>query len=96
MAHSAYPELGDSAIDKLPVVIHGAGPRAGSCSVSIAESSQFASALLLGAHAGGWRVKIVGENEEESPYVEMTRQLIKTFPKQGGVLGCVKRPSRVG
>src|SRR3954452_14866754 len=48
----ALRELGyriDSANDKLPAIIYGTGPRAGSCTVSIDESSQFASALVLGA-----------------------------------------------
>jgi 3-phosphoshikimate 1-carboxyvinyltransferase len=35
-----------------------------SCTVSIEESSQFASALLLCAKHGGWKVKVVGENAE--------------------------------
>ncbi len=52
--------------------------------VSIAESSQFASALLLCARAGGWKIEAVGENMEESPYVEMTRNLIAVFPGRGG------------
>jgi 3-phosphoshikimate 1-carboxyvinyltransferase len=52
--------------------------------VDIAESSQFASALLLGATVGSWNVKVVGENAEESPYVTMTSNLIKEFPKKGG------------
>jgi len=52
--------------------------------VSIQESSQFASALLLGATVGGWMVKVVGENAEESPYVAMTSKLIEAFPKNGG------------
>ncbi|PYI81336.1 MAG: hypothetical protein DME26_20105 [Verrucomicrobia bacterium] len=46
----ALRELGyriDSPNDKLPALIHGGGPRAGNCRVSIEESSQFASALLL-------------------------------------------------
>src|ERR1051326_8754304 len=81
-------ELGyciDSINDKLPATIHGAGPRKGAtCCVSIAESSQFASALLLCARAGGWRVHVVGENAEESPYVAMTSQLIEEFPRRGG------------
>lgn len=55
-----------------------------SCTVSIAESSQFASALLLSATVGGWQVKITGENAEESPYVAMTSKLIEAFPKKGG------------
>lgn len=54
------------------------------CAVSIAESSQFASALLLSAKAGGWEVKIEGENAEESPYVEMTKKMIKVFPHSSG------------
>ena len=54
------------------------------CSVSIDESSQFASALLLSAGAGGWDVKVVGEDAEESAYVAMTSKLIEVFPRQGG------------
>ncbi len=83
----ALRELGyriDSPNDRLPALIHGAGPRAGKCRVSIEESSQFASALLLSAGAGGWQVEIVGENAEESPYVKMTAELIKVFPQTGG------------
>jgi 3-phosphoshikimate 1-carboxyvinyltransferase len=84
----ALRELGyciDSVNDKLPATIHGSGPKPGaSCCVSISESSQFASALLLCAKAGGWRVNVVGENAEESPYVAMTAQLIEKFPKRGG------------
>ena len=55
-----------------------------SCTVSIEESSQFASALLLCADAGGWKVEVAGENAEESPYVAMTSKLIEAFPKRGG------------
>jgi 3-phosphoshikimate 1-carboxyvinyltransferase len=54
------------------------------CRVSIEESSQFASALLLSAGDGGWKIEIVGENAEESPYVAMTLKLIEAFPKNGG------------
>jgi 3-phosphoshikimate 1-carboxyvinyltransferase len=54
------------------------------CTVSIEESSQFASALLLCAKAGGWQVEIVGENAEESPYVAMTAKMIEVFPHSGG------------
>ena len=75
----------DSANDKLPALIHGAGPKPGAkCAVSIGESSQFASALLLSAGAGRWSVGVVGENAEESPYVAMTTELIKAFPRGGG------------
>ncbi|MBU6401177.1 MAG: 3-phosphoshikimate 1-carboxyvinyltransferase [Verrucomicrobia bacterium] len=55
-----------------------------SCTVSIEESSQFASALLLCASAGGWNVKITGENAEESPYVALTTKMIEAFPPGGG------------
>src|SRR6266568_9427465 len=44
----------DSPNDRLPAVIYGAGPRAGRCRVSIEESSQFASGLLLCATRGAW------------------------------------------
>ncbi|MFM2081354.1 MAG: hypothetical protein RL380_45 [Verrucomicrobiota bacterium] len=54
------------------------------CTVSIEQSSQFASALLLCARQGGWQVKVTGENAEESPYVAMTTKLIEAFPKRGG------------
>jgi 3-phosphoshikimate 1-carboxyvinyltransferase len=83
----ALRELGyriDSANNKLPATIHGGGPRPARCRVSVAESSQFASALLLGAQQGRWSVEIVGENADESPYVTMTEKLLKVFPKQGG------------
>jgi 3-phosphoshikimate 1-carboxyvinyltransferase len=74
----------DSAHERLPLVIHGTGPRGSSCRVDISESSQFASALLLCAAAGGWKVELAGESEEEAPYVAMTRQLIAVFPRKGG------------
>ena len=54
------------------------------CKVSIEESSQFASALLLCAKVGNWKVEVVGENAEESPYVAMTLKLMEAFPKKGG------------
>ena len=85
----ALRELGcrvdsESGQDTLPATIYGTGPRSTSCTVSITESSQFASALLLCAKHGGWQVKVVGENAEESPYVAMTIELIKAFPFAGG------------
>ncbi len=55
-----------------------------SCKVSIEESSQFASALLLCASVGGWEIQVIGENAEESPYVAMTSKLIEAFPQNGG------------
>jgi 3-phosphoshikimate 1-carboxyvinyltransferase len=54
------------------------------CRVSIEESSQFASALLLSAGIGNWQIEIVGENADESPYVAMTSKLVEAFPKKGG------------
>jgi 3-phosphoshikimate 1-carboxyvinyltransferase len=60
------------------------GERRPTCKVSIEESSQFASALLLCAPVAGWDVEVTGENAEESPYVAMTSKLIETFPKRGG------------
>ena len=84
----ALRELGyrvDSPTDKLPAVIHGSGPKPGAkCTVDIAESSQFASALLLCAKVGGWVVEVIGENAEESPYVVMTSKLINEFSKHSG------------
>ncbi|MGA2800983.1 MAG: 3-phosphoshikimate 1-carboxyvinyltransferase [Verrucomicrobiota bacterium] len=69
----------DSPNDKLPAVIHGTGPRAGKCKVSIGESSQFASALLMCSMVAGWQVEIVGENAQESPYIYMTREMCSYF-----------------
>jgi 3-phosphoshikimate 1-carboxyvinyltransferase len=91
---AALRELGyrvesENGNDKLPVKIWGkaeTGNRKAetSCKVSVAESSQFASALLLSAKAGGWKIEVVGENAEESPYIAMTAKLMETFPKSGG------------
>ena len=90
---SALRELGyriesEKGNDKLPVKIWGkaeSGKRKAEtvCKVSIAESSQFASALLLSAKKGGWKIEIVGENADESPYVAMTTKLIEAFPRTG-------------
>jgi 3-phosphoshikimate 1-carboxyvinyltransferase len=74
----------DSPNNKLPANIYGTGTRAGKCTVTIEESSQFASALLMCATRGGWQVEVVGENSEESPYVAITAKLIKSFPSGGG------------
>ncbi len=75
----------DTPNDRLPAVIHGTGPRHGAaCSVSVEESSQFASALLLSAGIGGWQITVTGANEDELPYVDMTRRLVKDFPWNGG------------
>jgi 3-phosphoshikimate 1-carboxyvinyltransferase len=75
----------ESPNDKLPALIEGGGPHPGAkCRVSIEDSSQFASALLLCAKVGGWQTEVVGENAEESPYVVMTTELSKVFPVHGG------------
>jgi len=83
----ALRELGyrvDSPNGCLPVVVHGGGQRAGSCRVSIEESSQFASALLLCTGVAAWDVTVEGENGDESPYVAMTIDMLKDFPRHGG------------
>lgn len=75
----------DAKGGRLPALVSGesgSAPRA--CRVSIEESSQFASALLLSAGVGGWEVEVVGEDAEESAYVAMTSKLIETFPRRGG------------
>jgi 3-phosphoshikimate 1-carboxyvinyltransferase len=85
----ALRELGyqiDSPNDFLPAVVHGAGPRPGAtCRVSVEESSQFASALILSQRTGGWQIEVTGANDDELPYVEMTRRLVAEFPWSGGV-----------
>jgi 3-phosphoshikimate 1-carboxyvinyltransferase len=83
---AALRELGyriEATADKLPALVYGGGRHSGKCRVSVVESSQFASALLL---AGGkdWELEVIGANEEEQPYVAMTRALIKVFPRNGG------------
>lgn len=74
----------DSPNDKLPVVIEGGRARPGKCNVSIEQSSQFASALLLCASTGGWQVTISGDDSEEASYVAMTSKMIAAFPRNGG------------
>jgi 3-phosphoshikimate 1-carboxyvinyltransferase len=74
----------DSPNDQLPAVIFGSGPRIGSCRIDLEESSQFGSALLLGATVGGWTIEFTGKSGDEAPYLDMTRQLIAVFPRRGG------------
>jgi 3-phosphoshikimate 1-carboxyvinyltransferase len=84
---SALRQLGyqvDAPNDRLPAVIQGSGPRPGKCEVGIEESSQFASALILCSQRAGWQVEVTGHNAEESAYVKMTSQMVKTFPGKGG------------
>ncbi len=84
----ALRELGyridDGGRGCLPAIVYGEGPRMASCTVSIEESSQFASALLLSSRIGGWQVNVVGEDAEESSYVAMTLKLLRVFPEDGG------------
>jgi 3-phosphoshikimate 1-carboxyvinyltransferase len=94
-----YRVESENGNDKLPVKIFGSSRResaqnekeefnqsrlTSAATVSIEESSQFASALLLCAKVGGWKIEVVGENAEESPYVAMTSKLMEAFPKNGG------------
>lgn len=84
---AALRQLGyqiESPNEKLPALVHGGGPRLGKCRVSIEDSSQFASGLLLCAKVGTWKIEVTGENAEESPYVAMTLRLIAEFPHRGG------------
>ena len=87
----ALRELGyrvDATGDKLPAIIYGQvrGERSEvrSCTVSIDESSQFASALKLSAKHGRWDVQVAGDDDEEAPYVTMTEKLVEVFPWTGG------------
>lgn len=84
---SALRQLGyqlESPNERLPVVITGRGPLQGACEVSVEKSSQFASALFLCAQHGGWTVRVLGDNPDESPYVHMTERLVEEFPQDGG------------
>lgn len=75
----------DTPNDKLPAVVHGTGSRPGPVIVSVDDSSQFASALLLSSRIGGWEVSTPkGANPDELPYVEMTRRMVEVFPNDGG------------
>ncbi|HEX5220627.1 MAG TPA: hypothetical protein VFZ59_13735 [Verrucomicrobiae bacterium] len=69
-------EIGD-AVERVPT--------RRTCTVSISESSQFASALILSAKHGGWEVKVAGDDDEEAPYVRMTERLVEVFPWSGGM-----------
>lgn len=73
----------DSPNGCLPAVVHGGGRRPGRTTVSIRESSQFASALLLCADHGGWEVEVADANADESPYVVMTEQMLPIYRVPG-------------
>jgi 3-phosphoshikimate 1-carboxyvinyltransferase len=79
---SAQTEGGEISQSGLTSAATNKGRR--SCTVSINESSQFASALLLSAKHGGWDVKVAGDDDEEAPYVTMTEKLSEVFPWGGG------------
>jgi 3-phosphoshikimate 1-carboxyvinyltransferase len=84
---TALRQLGyrvEAAGNRLPAIVFGEGPRPGRCRVSVNQSSQFASALLLSARIGGWEVEVQGGNDDELPYVGMTRQLVSAMPAGGG------------
>lgn len=111
---NALRELGyrvDSPSHRLPADIFGTGPRANAaCAVSTEESSQFASALALCAGRGLWRVRLAEGNAEQERYLDMTLQLINSFPGMGAPFksnptppapvtfarpnGCCRRPAR--
>jgi 3-phosphoshikimate 1-carboxyvinyltransferase len=75
----------DTPNDMLPAVVFGGGARPGPVTVSVDDSSQFASALLLSSRVGGWDVATPPDaNPDELPYVEMTRRMVETFPHAGG------------
>lgn len=60
----------DTPNDKLPALFFGTGPRKASVTVSVEDSSQFASALLLSSRAGAWDVSVPKDaNPDELPYV---------------------------
>lgn len=83
----ALRELGyriETSNNKLPAVTYSTGPHPGKCIVSIEESSQFGSALLLCAGIAGWEVETIGKNADESRYIAMTRHMVQNFPKGGG------------
>src|SRR5438132_7386677 len=47
-------------------------------------STLFPYTTLFRSHSGGWHVEVIGEDAEESPYVTMTQELCKAFPRDGG------------
>lgn len=71
----------DSPNDRLPAIIHGTGRKPGLCWVSIEESSQFASALMLCAMTGGWEVELAGKNESESPALLPKTKSVEVLPQ---------------
>jgi 3-phosphoshikimate 1-carboxyvinyltransferase len=74
----------DTPNDRLPLTLHASGPRNALASVSIKQSSQFASALLMTAPTAGWSIQITDHNSDEAPYVTLTSHLLRAFPHHGG------------
>jgi 3-phosphoshikimate 1-carboxyvinyltransferase len=74
----------ESATGRLPVLITGTGPQPGTARLSIRDSSQFASGILLCAKAGQWALELTDARSEDSPYLRMTSQIIAGFPQRGG------------
>jgi 3-phosphoshikimate 1-carboxyvinyltransferase len=74
----------DSPNNRLPAMFHGGGAREASCTVSLNESSQFATALLQVAPRGQWYVDLSGANLDHAPYVRMTQEMMAAFPHNGG------------
>lgn len=85
---NALRELGyrvEAENNRLPADIFGTGPRAGAgCTVSTEESSQFASAIALCLERGGWELTPSEQNAEQEHYLDMTFELINSFPRNGG------------
>jgi 3-phosphoshikimate 1-carboxyvinyltransferase len=81
-----YQVISENQNDRLPALISSKGPcpTLTECEVSMEKSSQFASALLLCAGIGNWKVSVKGQNIEESPYVAMTQDLILKFTRAAG------------
>lgn len=80
-----YTIEGERDDSHLPALIHGGGARPGAAAtVCTTESSQFASALLLAGLVGGWQIDLA--DDSPNPYVQMTREQIASFPRDGGTV----------
>jgi hypothetical protein len=73
----------DSPNDRLPAVLHGTGPRAARCVVSVAESSQFASALLMPSRLAGWEIGVTGaKRTTAAPDIPAFNEVVPGFSYQ--------------
>lgn len=68
----------DANENRLPATIHGNLLRGGRVTVTAAQSSQFASALLLVSRFARLDVRLA-EPEQPYGYIQMTRRMIETF-----------------